>query len=383
MTRNRKRLATALGALVLVALVGTAVAVRKSNNDTREAPANAGTRATQASAPVAGLIEMLQTDVVAAAPRDLRVSLPLSGSLRALNQAAVKAKVSGEVQQVLVREGEAVRAGQVIARIDPAEYEAKVTQARGQMLAARGQYENSRQTWERNRTLVQRGFISQTAFDNYQSNVDVARANLDAAEGGLAVANKALSDTVVKSPLDGMVSARSVQPGEKVSPDTRLIDVVDLRVLELEAPVPMTDVARAAIGQSVQLDVEGSGRFEGKLVRINPAVTQGTRSIMVYVRIDNPGNVLRSGMFAQGGLVLGERNGVISVPATAVRTEGERSFVYVIDNGLLAERTVTTGVRDEATGLTEITGGLADGAQVVRNNLGSLRTGSQVKLVKA
>jgi len=372
MKRNKKILIAVLGT---VAVLSATAAVRKAGS-TRQAQVSA-----QSAAP--SVVEFLQSDLVQAATRDLQVALPLSGSLRALNQASVKAKLSGEVLQVLVREGEAVRAGQVIVRIDPAEYEAKVAQARGQMLAARGQFQNSRQTWERNRELVGKGFISKTAFDNYQSNLDVARANLDAAQGGLAVAQKALNDTVVKAPLDGMVAARAVQPGEKVSPDTRLIDVVDLRVLELEAPVPMADVARASVGQSVQLNVEGAGQFTGALVRINPAVSQGTRSIMVYVRVQNGDGKLRAGMFARGALVLGERNGVVSVPTSAVRSDGDRAFVYVVENGLLDERAVQTGVRDEGSAMVEITSGLAAGAEIVRNNLGTLRSGSQVRRVKA
>jgi RND family efflux transporter MFP subunit len=372
MKRNKKILIAVLGT---VAVLSATAAVRKAGS-ARQAQASA-----QAAAP--SVVEFLQSDLVQAATRDLRVALPLSGSLRALNQASVKAKVSGEVLQVLVREGEAVRAGQVIVRIDPTEYEAKVAQARGQMLAARGQFENSRQTWERNRELVGKGFISKTAFDNYQSNLDVARANLDAAQGGLAVAQKALNDTVVKAPLDGMVAARAVQPGEKVSPDTRLIDVVDLRVLELEAPVPMADVARASVGQSVQLNVEGAGQFTGALVRINPAVSQGTRSIMVYVRVQNGDGKLRAGMFARGALVLGERSGVVSVPVSAVRSDGDRAFVYVVENGVLTERAVQTGVRDEGSAMVEITSGLAAGAEIVRNNLGTLRSGSRVHRVKA
>ncbi|MGE8363258.1 efflux RND transporter periplasmic adaptor subunit [Cupriavidus sp.] len=380
MTRRKKILIVAIAAIAVIGVLSAAAAVRKAGNGK---PGAAPAQATARGAAAPGLVEFLQSDLVDATTQDLRVSLPLSGGLRALNQASVKAKVSGEVQQVLVREGEAVRAGQVIVRIDATEYQAKVAQARGQMLAARGQYENSKQTFERNRELVAKGFISKTAFDNFQSNLDVARANLDAAQGGLEVAQKALADTIVKAPLDGLVAARAVQPGEKVSPDTRLIDVVDLRALELEAPIPMADVARAAIGQAVQLDVEGSGRFEGKLVRINPAVSQGTRSIMVYVRVDNPDARLRAGMFAQGTLVLGRHAGVVAVPATAVRSDGERAFVYSVENDVLAERQVKLGIRDDESGLVEIASGLAAGAKVVRNNLGTLRAGSRVKLVKA
>jgi len=372
MTRSKTRKTLIIAVIgVVVALGGTAV-LRKAISARQPQPAQA-----------AAVVEFLQSDLITVGTHDLRVSLPLSGSLRALNQASIKAKVPGEVREVLVREGESVRAGQVLARIDPTEYEAKVATARGQMLAARGQFENSRQVWERNRELVGKGFISKTAFENYQSNLDVARANLDAAQGSLAVAQKALADTVVKAPLDGLVSVRAVQPGEKVPADARLLDVVDLNILELEAPVPMADVSRAEVGQTVQLDVEGAGRFEGKLVRINPAVSQGTRSIMVYVRIANPGHKLRAGMFAKGALVLGKRAGAMAVPVTAVRNEGERAYLYTIENGVLAERQVQLGIRDEESGLVEVTGGLSPGAEVVRNNLGTLRTGSQVRRINA
>ncbi|MBP0625475.1 efflux RND transporter periplasmic adaptor subunit [Cupriavidus consociatus] len=339
-------------------------------------------RQPRAVAPAANFVELLQTDLVTVTRQDLQVSLPLSGSLRALNQTSLKAKVSGEVKAVLVREGEAVRVGQVIARIDPTEYEARVAQARGQMLAMQAQFQNSRQTLERNRELVGKGFISKTAFDKFQSDLDIARANLDAAQGGLGVAQKALADTVVSSPLNGMIAARAAQPGEKVSPDTRLVDVVDLRVLELEAPVPMADVARASVGQAVELDVEGAGRFTGKLVRINPAVMQGTRSIMVYIRVENANQLLRGGMFARGTLALGQRAGVVAVPASAVRTEGERVFVYAIDRATLAERPVQLGIRDEASGLVEIVSGLDAGAEIVRIDLGALHSGSQVRRIK-
>ncbi|SPD44084.1 RND family efflux transporter, MFP subunit [Cupriavidus taiwanensis] len=335
MKRKTLLITTACLALALSATV----AVRKAGS----------ARQPQVAAAAANIVEFLQTDLVRVARQDLQLSLPLSGSLRALNQASVKAKVSGEVKQVLVREGEPVRAGQVIVRIDPTEYEARAAQARGQMLAARGQFENSRQTWERNRELVGKGFISQTAFDKYQSDLAVARANLDAAQGGLAVAQKALADTVVKAPLDGMVAARAVQPGEKVSPDTRLVDVVDLRVLELEAPIPMAEVARAAVGQPVALEVEGAGRFAGKLVRINPAVSEGTRSIMVYVRVDMPTETARRHVRARrAGAGPARRGGGGAGVGGAHR--GRARLRLCIERDTLAERPVQLGLRDEAGG---------------------------------
>jgi RND family efflux transporter MFP subunit len=372
--KRKVKLGLIVGVVIVLALVA-AGALRKRANG---APTPVATPAT-VPAKQAGVIEFLPGDIVPAQTRDLRASLPLSGNLRAWNQAAVKSKVSGEVRALPVREGEAVKAGQVVARIDPTEYEARVAQARGQMLAAKGQYDNALQILSRNRDLVAKGFLSKTAFENYQSNVDVAKANYEAANGGLAVAQKQLADTVLRAPLSGLVAVRAVQPGEKVAPDTKLLDIVDLSVLELEAPVPMADVGRLTIGQEVLLDIEGDGTVTGKLERINPAATQGSRSIMIYVRIPNADHRVRAGMFAQGGLTLERKAGVLAVPASAVRTEGERRFVYAIENGKLAEKQVQTGVRsDEAGGLVEITSGLAADARIVKNNLGTLRVGAPV-----
>lgn len=335
-------------------------------------------RGAAAPAPAVAPLEFLPSDVFTVQPSDLQALLPLTGSLSALQQAAVRAKVSGELSQVLVREGESVKQGQVIARLDTTEYDARVAQANGQMLAAKGEYDKARQVMARNRDLVARGFISKTAFENYEANTAVAKANLDAANGALAVARKALADTVIYAPFDGMVAVRSAEPGEKVSPDAKLFDIVNLTRLELAAAIPLSEAGRIRIGQRVQLQAEGQETtLTGALERINPAATEGTRSIMVYVSVANPDGQLRAGQFVKGGLILEQRPQVLAIPAIAVRTEGERHFVYVIDaQGKLAEQAVQTGLR--SADQVEITGGLQAGTRIVRNNLGTLRTGTPV-----
>ena len=335
-------------------------------------------RGTAAPTAAVAPLEFLPSDVFTVQPTDVQAVLPLTGSLSALQQAAVRAKVSGELSQVLVREGESVKQGQVIARLDTTEYDARVAQANGQMLAARGEYDKARQVMARNRDLVARGFISKTAFENYEANTAVAKANLDAANGGLAVARKALADTVIYAPFDGMVAVRSAEPGEKVSPDAKLFDIVNLARLELAAAIPLAEASRIHIGQTVELQAEGQDTtITGALERINPAATEGTRSIMVYVSVANPDGRLRAGQFVKGGLVLERRAQVLAVPAIAVRSEGERHFVYAIDaQGKLAEQAVQTGLR--SADQIEITGGLQAGTRIVRNNLGTLRTGTPV-----
>lgn len=331
------------------------------------------------------VLEFLPTDITQAKTGELRQLMPLTGSLRAFNQASVKAKVSGEVREVLVREGEAVKAGQVLVKMDTSDYQSRVDQAVGALQAARGQLEIATKARDNNKALLDKGFISKTAFENAESQFSIARANVESARGALDVAQKALADTVIRAPITGLVSARSVQPGEKVSPDNRLLDVVDLRQMEMEAAVPATDIMHVALGQEVQFKVDGMPqRLAGKVVRINPATQAGSRSIMVYIQIDNPEGTLRVGMFGEAQLTISKKSGVLTVPASAVQTNGGKTFVYAIENGTLIQKPVSLGMRgDDGTGsAVEIANGLENGAQIVRTNLGSLRAGTQVKILQ-
>src|SRR5450830_879412 len=177
----------------------------------------------------AQVLEFLDSDVVVVGREPLRQVLPLSGALRALNQVSVKAKVAGEVRQVLVRAGEAVSLGQVLIRIDSSEYQARVDQAKGALVASSGQLDIATKSRDNNLALLDKGFISRNAFDNAARQFDIARANVDSARGALDVAQKALNDTVIRAPISGMISTRTIEPGEKVSVDNKLLDVVDLR----------------------------------------------------------------------------------------------------------------------------------------------------------
>ncbi|MFM0335559.1 efflux RND transporter periplasmic adaptor subunit [Paraburkholderia fungorum] len=375
-TRKRIIIATVVAVVILAIAIGQAI--RK-----RSAPAAATDTA-------ASIVEFAPEDLTTVSRRTLSETLPLTGSLRAVTQAAVKSKVAGSALEVEVREGDSVKTGQILARIDARDYLARAEQTRGQMAAMAGQLDIAKQTLDNNRVLVEKGFISKNAFDTAQSQYEIARANLDAAKAALASSNLSLADTVVRSPLDGQIASRSVEPGEKVAVDTKLFDVVDLRTLELEAPVPVGEIGRVRIGQPVRIAFDGiDAPVLGAITRINPAAQAGSRSIMVYVRIANPSATLRVGMFGTGTIAVGSRQNVLVVPATAVRTDGTRRSVYALIDGKLVEQPVQTGATGDADGegnddaWTEISGGpLALGQQIVRNNLGSLRIGSTVHVVK-
>lgn len=366
----------------IVLAIGLLVAGIASGVLKKQKPAAAAPTIAQAPA----VMEFLSSDVTQVQVRDLRRLLPLTGSLRAFHQASVKAKVAGEVREVLVREGEAVKAGQILIRMDASDYQARLAQAQGSLAAARGQLDIATKARDNNKALLDKGFISKNAFDNADSQFAIARANVDSARGALEVAQKALADTVIRAPISGLVSSRSVQPGEKVSADNRLLDVVDLAQMELEAAVPAADIMHVALGQEVQVKVEGMPQpFTGKVVRINPATQAGSRSIMTYIQIDNPQGALRVGMFAEAQLTTEKKASVLTVPQSAIRSDAGHAFVYAIEDSKLVQKPVTLGAsgNDGDGSAVEIVQGLDGGAQIVRTNLGNLRAGTTVKFAQA
>lgn len=336
--------------------------------------------ATEAAAP-APVVEFLPGDLITVQAGALERMLPITGSLTPLTEATVKAKVAGELVAVTVREGEGVKQGQILARIDLTEVGARVAAREADVAAARAQLLWAEKNRNQQRALLDKAFISQSAYDNVQSNYDVATAKLRAAEAELVVARKSQGDAVLVAPFSGIVSQRLAQPGERVALDARVLTIVDLSRLQLEASVPAAAIAQVRVGQPVSFRVEGFGEraFAGRLERINPASAAGSRAISVYAVIDNPEGLLRSGMFAQGALTLSRVENALAVPASAVREDIGQTFVYAIDADQVKRRNVRVGEPD-AAGRVQVLAGLAAGERIVRVNLGSLREGLGVRM---
>lgn len=359
-----------LALLIVVFLAGgAAVALRRSAPPPEDKPAEVA-------------LELSADDLAVVQAGEIQRLLPVTGALRAVSQAVVKAKVAGEVAEVLVKEGDAVKAGQLLARIDATDYQARLDERKGTLEASRAQAKFAEQSRRKYEDLLARKFISETAYENYQTNASVTEGQVRAAEAQLVLARKALEDTQVRAPIGGSVSERALQRGDKAAVDTRMFTIVDLSRLELEAPVPAAEVPNLAVGQQVRFTVEGYGarEFTGAIARINPATQPGTRSILIYVEIPNPDQILKAGMFAKGSLVLAMRRAEVLVPMTALRTDGAASFVYTLAGDQLARREVAVGLVSEAQGKAEIVKGLAPGDRLVRTNLGNLRVGARVRV---
>lgn len=333
--------------------------------------------------PVANQIELSASDVVPATQMDMVLGLPVSGTLKASQSAMVKARVAGELMDLVVREGDEVKAGQVIARIDPTEYQARERQAKQQADAALAQVEIAQKQFDNNKALVDQGFISQTALQNSSASLNGAKATHMAAMAALDVARKALDDASIRSPISGQIAQRLAQPGERMALDARIVEVVNLSQLELEAALPSADASLVRPGMKAQLKIEGMDEsVTAKVLRISPAAQAGSRSVLVYLGVVGQDG-LRQGLFAEG--TLGTRTvKALAVPLSSVRTDKPQPYVQVVEADQVRHVTVQTGTRSEKTTqnitLTWVeVQGLAEGAQVLTASAGAVREGTQVK----
>ena len=368
-------------AIVIVLLGGGVWRALASRQAQQKALAEAATQ--RAEAP----LQLAADEVLRVQRRELVLGVPVSGALRAVDSAMVKARAAGELQGLTVREGDRVQAGQEIARIDPTEARARVRQAQQQADAAKAQVDINQRQYDNNRALVAQGFISSTALVTSQASLESAQSSHQAAVAAADVARKALEDTVVKSPLSGLVAQRLAQPGERVAVDARIVEVVDLTRLELEAQLPPADALAVRVGQKALLTVEGLAEpVPATVARINPSAQAGSRTVPVYLRVDaRPAAApqLRQGLFVQGLLDTG-RAPVLAVPLDAVRTDKPAPYLQTVKNGRVAYVEVQTGQRAQVDGQTLVAvQGVPEGAVVVAGRIGQLREGTAVALPSA
>ncbi len=332
------------------------------------------------------VLDIAPDELLPVQARTLSLGVPVSGSVRAVHTATIKARVAGELQDLILREGDAVRAGQVVARIDPTETQARVRQAEQQASAAQAQVAIGQRQFDNNQALVAQGFISKTALDTSLASLDAAKATHQAAVAAAQVARKALADTVLRSPIDGLVAQRLAQNGERVAVEARILEVVDLSRLEVEVLVPAADAARVRVGQAAELRLEGAERsITAQVARINPSAQAGSRAVPMYLSIEGgaaqPG--LRQGVFLQGSIAAGTEQ-ALAVPLDAVRTDQAAPYVQVADNGKVVHRKVTTGARAQVGGATWVAvQGLSAGELVLAARVGALPEGTALRLPAA
>ncbi len=325
-------------------------------------------------------LELAQADIADVELRALSRSLPLSGSLSPLVQSTVKAKVAGEVLEVTVREGQSVQRGDILARIDIKNLKAQYDSQSASLEKAHADLSIAKTNRDNSALMLEQHFISKNGYDSANSTFQAAAASVRVAEAQARLAQIGLDDAVVRAPIAGIVSRRMTQPGEKVSPDSPLLSIVDLGKLELEAPAPASEIPSVKIGQLAHFRVGGFGDrvFEGRVERVNPVTEDGSRSIKLYLAVDNADGALKGGMFAQGQLVLDKTEPAPAIPVAAVRSDAGVTYVLTVEDGKLARHPVILGLHTEDESLVEVREGLQPGARIIVAKIDALKPGTAV-----
>ncbi len=337
------------------------------------------------------------------------------GSLEAEDEVTVSSQASGNLDEITVDLGSAVRRGQVIARIDQRELKLKVDQAEGTLHQAearlgikRGEkidprkqpdvrlafaaLERARYDLNASRNLAESGDISKQQLDVYQKTVDQAEARYQAAlenvrnleaiieekRAALDLAKKQLTDTAIISPINGVVKEKVASRGEYLQPGKPIVTIVQINPLRLKLEVPETFAAGIGRGQVVTLKVDSfpDREFKGVIKRINPSMDEKNRSLMAEGQVTNESGLLRPGMFARAQIVSDKKGTALMVPEKAVVSLAGVNKVFVVDGGRAVERLVKLGARDGS--LVEILEGIKSGERVITTNAEQLHDGAAV-----
>jgi membrane fusion protein (multidrug efflux system) len=286
----------------------------------------------------------------------------ISGTLAADREAQVRAEAGGAVVAVLAEKGQAVRAGQVLARIDDPAVGAQGISAASAVRSAEQAVSIAARNVERNQSLNAAGAVADRDLETARNQLAAAQSQLAAARAQQSGVSKQASKTTVRSPISGIVSDRPVSAGDVVAPGAALFTVVDPGSMRLEGNVPASDLGQVRPGAAVRFTVTGypGQTFSGTVSRVNPAADPVTRMVPIYVSIPNNGGTLVSGLFAEGRVEAQARQGIL-VPASAVDERGVQPAVLRLAGGKVERVAVTLGVRMSETDRVEITSGVNAG----------------------
>ncbi|HMC14619.1 MAG TPA: efflux RND transporter periplasmic adaptor subunit [Albitalea sp.] len=327
-------------------------------------------------------LEFTGAEVVRPVLVTMPVSVEFSGPLVAPRTAIVRAKAPGTLLSLNVAEGSRVKLGQVLGEIDLADLQSRVADRAASVEVAQAALAEAERQHTANVGLAAQNFIAATALQNSQAKLDSARAQLKSAQAQLASARVGLKEATLVAPISGVVAKRHIVPGEKVSNEQQVLTIVDLATLELAGSVGTHEVSRLAPGMPVQVRIEGqSADVTGQLARIAPAAEAGTRSIGVTIELANPKETFRAGQYAIAKVVLTDPTQRLTLPVSAIGNTSGQDHVWLIENGALLRRAVTTGRRDDGSGRVEVLQGVTPSNQVLAARFDNLHEGAKALVV--
>jgi membrane fusion protein (multidrug efflux system) len=287
--------------------------------------------------------------------------------IEAHEEAQVVAKVGGEVRQIYVEEGDAVKAGQTLARLDGDRLRLELAQTDANLKKLERDY-------KRTLDLSERGLLSKSSAENLKYDLDALRAGYDRAKLELGY-------TEIRAPITGVVSARNIKVGNTIMPNDPTFTVTDLDPLIAYVHVPEKEFRKIAPGQAAEVVVDalGGDRFVGNIERISPTVDPQTGTFRARVEVADQSRRLKPGMFARVNIVYERRQAALQLPRAAiVDADGEQS-VYVVAGGKAQQRMIRTGLTNN--GWIEVLDGLEGNERVVTVGQAGLKSGTPVKIV--
>lgn len=376
MTAKRKLVLALLAGVVVLA--AGAFAWKNGRNGVPAVAAAPGAKSSSSR-----VIELIPVELHTIKPRGLVDVVRFTGTTQPIDQTIVKSRVAGRLAEVLVREGDRVAKGQLLARFETHELQSRVNERQSAVEAARADARWTARDLSDKETLAKRNIVSQSALDAARAVAENKASMVSVAEAQLEIARRALGDAEVVAPFDGVVGERLANQGESLPVDGKILALLDTSHVEVAAQMPAADVVRLKIGQMAKVELEGFGdrHFEGRITRISPTAAPGSRSIPVYVEISDRHEALRGGLFATGAVMVMEKGHALAVPVSALRKDDQGEFVLIVDSDQLVRRPVGV-VRTWSRGELAEVKGLESGMTVVSAPLPGLKAGQRIKIVE-
>ena len=306
----------------------------------------------------------------------------ITGSIQPERRADLRAEVSAIVLQVLKENGEPVKKGDVLLRLDETSIRDNVNSAEEAARAAQQSLDQTQRMLERQTTLRSSGMVSSQALEDVELRRNTAQSELAAAKSRLVTARQQLGRTVVRAPFDGIVSERKVSNGDTAQVGKELVKVIDPASMRFEGTVSADKIGVVKVGQPVLFRVNGypGQNFAGTVKRVDPAANAVTRQVEVLVSFAGPAQPRVAGLYAEGRIEA-QVNAALTVPQAALVQAGDVNYVWRVKNGVMNKAMLGIGTRDERTGNWQVLSGLAAGDTIMRVPGSNFKDGLKVAFI--
>lgn len=376
--------ASVISVILLSAFIAGCGKGPADKGDAKAAPGDAKAAATDVAKSGPGLL-IAPEDLITLSSASLASGPSITGSVQPERRADLRAEIPAVVLQVLKENGDTVRRGELLVRLDDTAIRDALASAEANVRASTQALEQATRQFERIKTLRGSGMASAQAYDDAETRKNNAQSEVEAARTRAAQARQQLQRTEIRAPFDGVVSDRRVSAGDTAQIGKELLKVIDPTSLRLEGMVSADSVGAVKAGQAVSFRVNGYGEqvFAGKIRRVNPSANATTRQVELLVDFVDRNQPKLAGLYAEGQIETASAEG-ITLPASALVREGDKASIWRVNpkTSTLERTAVVVGERDNRTGNLVLKQGAAAGDRVIRHPSATLRDGQKVEFAK-